>query len=68
MPDGDTITVSDNGQTLYYYTVENDGAIQQPDESPTSVSGDDIDSGYAAYQNEPVYIDYTDDTLTFDNP
>jgi hypothetical protein len=68
VPDGDTITVSDNGQPLYSYIVNNDGANQLPNESPTSVSGDDIDSGYAAYEYEPVYIDYTDDTLTFDNP
>jgi hypothetical protein len=68
VPDGDTITVYDGTTPLYHYTVENDGAIQQPDESPTSVSGNNIDSGYAAYQNEPVYIDYTHDTLTFDSP
>ena len=66
VPDGDTITVSDGSTVLYSYTVENDGENQLPDETPTVVSGSSIDSGYEAFQNNPVYIDYANDTLTFD--
>ena len=59
-----TITVysSQGGPELYQYTVGSAG------EEPTSVSGTDIDSGVEPYLEEPIYIDYTDDTLTFDAP
>jgi hypothetical protein len=66
VPDGDTITVYDGTKELYSYTVANDGGNQLPDETPTVVSGSSIDSGYEAFSNSPVYIDYSNDTLTFD--
>jgi hypothetical protein len=64
VPDGDTITVSDGGTTLYSYTVADNGV----DESPIETTGDSIDSGFAPFNEEPIYIDYTDDSLTFDAP
>jgi hypothetical protein len=66
VPDGDTITVSDGNTVLYSYTVENDGGNQLPNETPTVVSGSSIDSGYAAFENNPVYLDYAAHTLSFD--
>jgi hypothetical protein len=61
---GSVITVysSQGGTELYQYTVGSAG------EEPTSVSGTSIDSGVAPYLEEPIYINYTDDTLTFDEP
>ena len=67
VPDGDMVTVSDDGTPLYSYIVENDGANGLPNESPTAVTGDDIDSGYQAFENNPVYIDYASDTLSYDD-
>jgi hypothetical protein len=68
LPDGDTITVSYSGTTLYSYTVENNGVNFGLNESPLSTSGDSIDSGFAPFNEEPIFINYTDDTLTFDAP
>jgi hypothetical protein len=31
-------------------------------------SGTSIDSGVEPFLQEPIYINYTDDTLTFDEP
>ena len=31
------------------------------------VSGSSIDSGYQAFEYNPVYIDYGNDTLTYDD-
>jgi hypothetical protein len=56
---GDVVTVSDNGNELYSYTV---GA----GELPTVTSGSSIDSGYEALVNNPLYIDYVKDTITID--
>ncbi len=58
---GSTITVytSQNGTELYSYTV---GSAA---EEPTSVSGTSIDSGVEPYLEEPIYIDYSNDTMTF---
>ncbi|MFZ3303374.1 MAG: hypothetical protein WA227_07040 [Mycobacterium sp.] len=67
LPNGDVVTVSDNGTQLYQYTVANDGDIQQPNETPVVVSGSSIDSGYQAFEYNPVYIDYSNDTLTYDD-
>lgn len=68
VPNGDTITVEDsNGTALYSYTVENDGANQLPNESPTPVSGDDIDSGFSAFDGKTIDIDYSNDTISFYN-
>jgi hypothetical protein len=66
VPDGDTITVSDGNTVLYSYTVANDGVH----ESPTVVSGTSIDSGFAPYSEEPIFIGYggSDGAITFDAP
>jgi hypothetical protein len=51
-------------QLLYSHTV--DGyATYDP---PMAVDSDDIDSGVNAFETEPIYIDYTNDTTTFDLP
>jgi hypothetical protein len=70
VPDGDWVTVTDpnTGDVLYSYQVENAGGDQLPDETPTEVSGSSIDSGYEAFQQNPVYIDYTNDDVDYDNP
>jgi hypothetical protein len=67
VPDGDTITVYDGSTPLYSYTVENNGANQLPNETPSVVSGSSIDSGYEAFENNPVFIDYSNDTLYYDD-
>jgi hypothetical protein len=63
---GSVITVysSQGGTELYSYIVgpETNGIS----ELPTSTSGTSIDSGYPAFENEPIYIDYTAHTLSFD--
>jgi hypothetical protein len=68
LPDGSTVTVSDGSTVLYSYTVENDGVNNGLNESPSETTGDSIDSGYAPFNEEPIYINYTDNTLTFDKP
>ena len=59
---GSIITVysSQGGTELYSYEVGTAG------EEPTSTSGTSIDSGVEPFLEEPIYIDYTHDTLTFD--
>jgi hypothetical protein len=68
VPVGDTITVSDGNTVLYSYTVANDGVHQ----SPTVVSGTSIDSGFAPFNQEPIFISYGgtahDGAITFDQP
>jgi hypothetical protein len=65
---GSTITVysSNGGTELYSYTVgkDSDGVS----ELPTSTSGTSIDSGEIPFREEPIYIDYTNDTMSFDHP
>jgi hypothetical protein len=58
---GSIITVysSQGGTELYSYEVGTAG------EEPTSTSGTSIDSGVEPYLVEPIYIDYTHDTMTF---
>jgi len=63
---GDQISVYDGNTLLYTYQVGTDS--DGTDEAPTVISGTSIDSGVEPYLAEPVYIDYTDDTLTFDAP
>lgn len=58
VPNGDTITVFHGDTEVYSYTVEGD--------SPTVVSGTSIDSGVLPYLEEPIFIDYPNDTLSFD--
>jgi hypothetical protein len=69
---GETITVSDGNTVLYTYTVGTD----TPDGTSTApavgsgigTSSSPIDSGIEAFFGHPVYIDYGNDTLSFDNP
>jgi hypothetical protein len=71
---GDTITVSDGGKELYSYVVGTDTNLTNGvgnDEAPEVGSGigtasNPIDSGIEAFFGHPVYIDYANDTLTFD--
>src|SRR5271156_3657803 len=68
LANGDVVTVSDNGTTLYSYTVEDNGV----DNAPTVVSGTSIDSGFAPFSKEPIFISYggtpADGAITFDKP
>jgi hypothetical protein len=68
LADGDVVTVSDDGTTLYSYTVEDNGL----DDAPTVVSGTSIDSGFAPFSTEPIFISYggtdNDGAITFDKP
>ncbi|MGO8967703.1 PecA family PE domain-processing aspartic protease [Mycobacterium sp.] len=68
VPLGSTISVytSPGGTELYSYTTTIDSLNQNT--GPTVVSGTSIDSGVIPYLNEPIYINYTADTLSFDNP
>ncbi|MDT5168626.1 MAG: hypothetical protein QOD02_1953 [Mycobacterium sp.] len=65
VPDGDWVTVTDptTNDVLYSYQVENSSLADNP---PTVVTGNSIDSGYEAFQGNPVYIDYDNETLYFD--
>jgi hypothetical protein len=62
---GDVVTVSDDGTTLYSYTVGTDS--DGTDEAPLVESGTSIDSGIEPFLEQPIYIDYADDTLSFDD-
>ena len=67
VPDNSTISVYDNatgtGTPLYSYsTGAGDGA------APTVTSGTSIDSGVEPFLEEPIYINYTDDMMSFDVP
>ncbi|UQX09282.1 hypothetical protein [Candidatus Mycobacterium methanotrophicum] len=71
VPVDDTISVYDGTTELYSYTVTDNGAGYAPSVLPAgdTVSGvTSIDSGFAPFDEEPIYIDYPDDTLTFDSP
>jgi hypothetical protein len=68
---GDTVSVYNDGTLLYSYNVGTDS--DDTDEAPEVVSGvgtasNPIDSGVEPFEEEPIYIDYTDDTMTFDTP
>jgi len=68
---GDTITVYDGSKLLYSYIVgtDSDGTDEAPELFTGASSGaNTIDSGYLPFNEEPIYINYTDDTLTFDAP
>ncbi|MGB6512489.1 MAG: hypothetical protein WBF57_05805, partial [Mycobacterium sp.] len=62
---GDVVTVKDGDTVLYQYTVGTDS--DGTDEAPTVVSGSDIDSGVEPYLLGPIFIDYSNDTLSFDD-
>src|SRR5271165_1722029 len=66
VPSGSTITVFDGTKEVYSYTTGTDSLGQST--APTVVSGTSIDSGVEPYLIEPIFIDYANDTLTFDSP
>jgi hypothetical protein len=67
VPAGQTISVYDSsGDKLYSYVTGTDS--DGTDTSPGVVSGTSIDSGVEPYLEEPIYLDYQNDTLTFDDP
>ncbi len=69
VPNGTLISVYDNssgtGNPLYSYTT---GTFSGQNNAPTVVSGTSIDSGVEPYLLDPIYINYTADTLSFDQP
>jgi len=69
VPPNTEISVYDNstgsGTPLYSYETGTDTGDYP---APTVVSGTSIDSGVEPYLQEPIYIDYANDTLTFDAP
>jgi hypothetical protein len=58
---GDTVTVTDGNTVLYSYTIPTSDAV------PLSTTGSSIDSGYYALVNNPVYVDYANDTTYIDS-
>ncbi len=67
VPSGTTIDVynsASGGTLLYSYTTGNLGSSGY--DGPTPVSGTSIDSGVLPFLQEPIYISYTDDTMSFD--
>ena len=66
VPSGTTVSVYDGSTELYSYTT---GTYSIGDSTaPTPVSGTDIDSGIEPFLEEPITIDYSNDTLIFDDP
>jgi len=70
LPSGTVISVYDNaagtGTPLYTYVVGTDSLGQSTAPEPTT--GNSIDSGVIPFLQSPIYISYTDNTLTFDVP
>ena len=66
LPTGTTIDVynSPGGTLLYSYVTTTDSLGNST--APAVVSGTSIDSGIEPFLEEPIYINYADDTLTFD--
>jgi PE-PGRS C-terminal aspartyl peptidase-like domain len=62
---GDTVAVYDGTKELYSYVVGTDSLNQS--ESPIVVSGSSIDSGVEPFEQEPIFIDYANHTLSFDD-
>ena len=60
---GDLITVytSQGGTELYQYLVGDS-------EVPATASGNAIDSGVVPFFTEPIYLNYANDSVTFDEP
>jgi hypothetical protein len=60
---GDLITVytSQGGTELYQYLVGDS-------EVPATASGSSIDSGVVPFFTEPIYLNYANDSVTFDEP
>jgi hypothetical protein len=61
VPDNTQISVFDGNTLLYTYNTGPNDSI-----APTVVSGTSIDSAVEPYLLEPIFIDYANDTLTFD--
>ena len=68
LANGDVVTVSYDGTPLYHYTIDSSSAVDQAPGVATGSGEDDIDSGFAPYSVEPIYIDYTNNSISFDNP
>jgi hypothetical protein len=65
---GSLITVysSQGGTELYSYLVGTDGGGYS--ELPTAISGTSIDSGVMPFFQEPIFLDYANNTMSFDHP
>ena len=68
VPSGTTIDVYNQpgGTLLYSYTTDNLGTSGY--DGPTPVTGTSIDSGVLPFLQEPIYISYTDNMMSFDKP
>ena len=70
VPSGTTISVYDNaagtGTPLYTYQTGDLGSSGY--DGPTPVTGTAIDSGVLPFLQEPIYISYTDNMMSFDVP
>jgi hypothetical protein len=62
---GDTISVYNGSQLLYSYLVGTDSSGTS--EAPGVISGSSIDSGVEPFLTHPIYLDYANDNLYFDN-
>jgi PE family len=59
VPNGTVISVDANGIPVYSYTVDSTNA-------PTVIGSGSQNTGSVPFSKIPIYIDYTNDTLTFD--
>jgi hypothetical protein len=62
VPDNSTITVYDDGTPVYTQNTGPDDAL-----APTVTSGTSIDSGVEPYLENPIYLNYSEDTTSFDD-
>jgi hypothetical protein len=65
VPDGDYVNVYDGNTLLYSYQVETDSLSDS--ESPLVTSGTSIDSGVMPFEEYPITIDYSNDSLYINN-
>jgi PE family len=59
VPNDTTITVSDGSTTLYSYTTNGTN-------NPSVITSDVMNTGYYPFTQMPIYLDYTNDMLSFD--
>ena len=59
VPDGTVITVDYNGTEVYHYTVEGSNA-------PTVITSGEANTGYEPFLQRPIYLDYQNNTMSFD--
>ncbi len=59
VPNNTTIAVSYNGTTLYSYTTDGTN-------NPSVITSDVMNTGYYPFSQMPIYLDYTNNTLSFD--